>query len=264
MVKKTLRIYRYGLVLTGWLSLLTADGQSDRIVIATDEFYKVRRIMVTLPRHTQTIPLVQSDPDSGRFTILVNSIDQKDYNSRKYIRAAGAVPLKLVTTFPDSHSMEIQGFTKPYDRLVSYMVLNENTLIFDVYHYTAIESYFQEKTIPFEQDNVTGTTDTWKDDGSVRMGKANMASPIHYSIMLAVIIVLSLTVIGQMAWIRAQRPGKKEKKEEPEPETKAKPSPERSEPMEKEDHETRVRKVMEERGLTYDEANLFLHVTQRK
>ncbi len=258
MIKKKISTYCYSSVITGLLLFLPTRLPADRIVITTDEYRTVRRIVVTLPERNETRPIVESFPDSGRFTIRVKAVDSAEFNSRKYIRAAGAVPIKLVTSFPDSQTMLIEGYTRPFKRLVSYLFLNENKLIFDVYNHPPAESFFEEKSIPFEEEEWDYAGMDRDYFGQTGQTLQTRTFELWFYLALGVIAVLVISLVGVMLWARSHQPTPKTKEEEPAPAEK--------EPVvsPQEEHERKVRKVMKERGLTYDEANLFIHVTRRK
>lgn len=150
--RKWEKISRIGLLIL-YISVLQSaqDTLSDKLVLMTEEFDQFRRIIFVSPLHqeirTTYLPIVVADSLNGKFTITLSSLDTSLFIGKRLYKLKGNFPIRLAVLFPDSQTILLDGKTVPFEKIVSYYVIDGGKFIFDIYKKLPFESYFKEKTI---------------------------------------------------------------------------------------------------------------------
>ena len=260
------------------LSMLNSNTKADdasrskKIVLMTEEFRDFRRLMITIPDKKNLIPQIRSHPNKGEFEIMVAPVDITHYTSRKVIRRQGQYPLSLQISFPDSVSIKISGNTVPYQKLVGYHIFQEDLFIFDIYKHVPLESVFREKTVGIshyiEEDDYFNQAQTsvlyTSNEYSSNLFKNNGIQNRFWKAILFALIPLSVLLIlfGLRKVIRRTLiPETNQRREDTI----------REQPVESVDIDAKelspaelkelTQRVMEEKGVSYDEAMLLLNIS---
>lgn len=260
------------------------DRLSDRFVLMTEEFDQFRRIIFVSPLHqeicTTYLPIVVADSLNGEFTITLSSLDTSLFVGKRLYKLMGNFPIRLAVLFPDSQTILLDGKTVPFEKIVSYYVIDGEKFIFDIYKKLPFESYFKEKTITastlfsskrLEKNsgkNISAILDEQPTIKAVRSqlntGKNLLVRSIIFSSSfvffgLVVYFVLGLkknSFTGENLKSLGSRYNK----------TFGGASKKRSKPPSKSDNDKilSIKQIMDTHSLSYDEASIYLNMTKRK
>lgn len=243
----------------------------ERVVLMTEEFRNFRRLMMTIPDGDALVPIVRSNPKTGEFEITVNPVDVQRYTSRKVIRKQGQYPLSIQISFPDSATIQLRGNTIPYQTLVSYHILQEDMFIFDIYAHMPLESVFREKTVGLTlYDNSNpgnrippSSKKVSREYSSSLLATDSLQARFWKAILFALIpFSILLILFGVRRTIRPTPPPKtKDIASHPEPTQPVETVNLSSSELSPSDLQELTEKVMEEKGVSYDEATLLLNLS---
>lgn len=238
-----------------------------KIVIMTEEYSSFRRIIVTIPYSRDVFTEITKSPKLGEFTITITNIDSTEFRGRKQIQVSGAIPLQLITSYQNNNTLQIKGLTTPFLNMVGFDVFEEDLIIFDIYHDIPFESTFREVTIPsfgfYNHDNgsagymenapIRNEVNPILGSNRKRFTYAVFISGIIFAVLFGVVLVISFV-------------NNRKQKDTTAPSEKAKQQDNidviigDDELLNMDNTEENIRRIMNERGLSYDEANLFIHV----
>lgn len=240
----------------------------EKIVIMTEEYSNYRRIIVTIPYSRDVFTEITKNPKLGEFTITITNIDSTEFRGRKQIQVAGAIPLQLITSYRNNNTLQIKGLTTPFLNMIGFDVLEEDLIIFDIYHDIPFESTFREVTIPsfgfynhnngsagyMENAPIRNEVNPLLGSNRKRFTYAIFISGIIFAVLFGVALVIYFINNGKQKDTTAASDNMAKQQD------KIDVMIGDDELLNMENTDENIRRIMNERGLSYDEANLFIHV----
>jgi len=120
----------------------------EKVSLTTREYDNYRRFILEIPENSLSNensfikPVVNSEADSGQFSITIQSEKIQQYAGERLRKSEGEIPVRFVISYPDSNSILIQGNTTKFDKITSFYIMDENKYVFDIYKYDTDDNYY--------------------------------------------------------------------------------------------------------------------------
>jgi len=279
------------LLFSSWMAGQPLDDSLmvKRVSLVNQEFADRQRLILSLPQEedklTVVFPRIEQDTAAGVFSLTLSPMDTALFIGKRSRKLWGEIPLQLAVQFPDSETVLISGQTFPYSDLVCFYQLAEQQLVCDLFPNPA----------PEEALLMTGTTaDSFGVDDnipaipygdsprSLQLQKQMelyrqdlFKTRIYVSTALAIcVLLLTVTILllirrGSTGQIRRHKVPRRKKPSSSD--LKSASAPEPQAPQVKsgieqtpEQREMLIARLMRERNISYDEANLIVNMQQTR
>lgn len=254
--------------------------------LKTGEFNSFRRIILTVSESIdiveagdrRIIPELSFDSQTGEFEILLFPIDTGDFKGKTLLMEEGAYPIRLFCAFPDTKTIILKGKTIPFEKIIGYAIIGTNQFIFDIYKNLPLDTDFLKKTVfmnsdsgvnigVFKPENIDNFDTINRKAESIRKttgrGLFKKAFLISLFVILFGILIFSILIfmprlsVVIQKWLYILRKGESG-----------------AEPVDKSDlsrdamnsakKQKAIRQLMQEKGISYDEADLLVSISKRR
>lgn len=265
-------------------TLLKADSISvniplpDKLIVITDEFESYRRVVVMMESFGDTNSLLP-EPEliigdsSETFDIILKLNDPTIYHGKIRRQTGRFHPIDLQVTEKDSSTLVVHGRTNRFEKIVSYKLLGENQFYFDIYPKLPTQSFAQEATVPgYEQKppvppkiipvgNQSKKQTAKLPESVFVLDKSVLIQALLISaVIIAVVVLLSLFFL--FLWKQVTTIRKAKQQDQSSSQSLKNKSDEFKQPIQDitEDRESLIRKIMEEKKISYDEACMYFDI----
>jgi len=262
---------------------------TDQVSLKTREFDSFRRILLTISKSVdivdtngrKTIPELNFDLQAGEFEISLSPIDTIFFTGKTLrIEEGGIYPVRLSCVFPDAKTIIVRGKTVPFEKIIGYSIIGTNQYIYDIYKNLPLETDFLEKIMLASSEHIDSSTrkqilepeyigafDTSSQSASGTIktkGKGNFKKAFLIStfVILFGIFVFSILILMPrfsiiQKWFnifRKDRIGDELGEEDNILISN----------MSSAKKEQAIRRLMQEKGISYDEADIMVSISKRR
>ncbi|MCD6441551.1 MAG: hypothetical protein J7L86_07210 [Candidatus Marinimicrobia bacterium] len=254
--------------------------------LKTEEFNSFRRIILTVPESVdiveagdrRIIPELSFDSQIGEFEILISPIDTGFFRGKKLLVEEGNYPIRLFCAFPDAKTIILKGKTIPFEKIIGYDIIGTNQFIFDIYKNLSPETDFLEKTVLMTSDsginigvlkpeNIENIDKINREVGSNQKttgrGLFKKAFLISVFVILFGILVFSILIFMPELSVIIQKLLYILRKAENGAESADK-SDMSMDVMNSAKKQKAIRQLMQEKGVSYDEADILVSISKRR
>ena len=145
--RKTIIVFILLLLQVNFVFALKLKSEK-KVVLNTREYENYRRFILEIPENATNImnsfikPEIISNADSGLFSILIKSENVQLFEGEKLRKSEGRIPVRFTISYPDSHTIKIDGKTIDFDNIVSFYIIDENKYVFDIYQYSNNDNFY--------------------------------------------------------------------------------------------------------------------------
>ncbi len=252
-----------------WITFVRATTPDAGVRILTEESANTRSVMLLSPLDagkTAPEPRLQLEAASGKFQITFPGLDTTRFLGPRFLRAEGQLPLHLNVFFPDDSSIVLRGRTVPFDDIALYYRFDNQRYVLEIFRFgserasgtTILERSWRSARQPVaDLQNLPEKTSASRRESSVPASREALLRMLKLGAGISGALTLVLLGLVWTRYRKTSHPGKPSGPTElagSEP-VSVEPSPPGEEST-REDREERIRTVMQQLSITYDEAAL--------